>query len=49
MALAVTNQPEWLGTQREAFLFVAVIYWIFSYSLSWASRRLETALGLGTR
>ncbi len=27
--------------------FIGVIYFIFSYGMSWASRQLETQLGVG--
>ncbi len=50
---AVLQQPEWLkiqgGVTREIYLFVAVIYFIFSYGMSWASRQLEARLGVGKR
>lgn len=50
---SVIQQPDWLkvqgGITREVYLFVAVVYFIFSYGMSWASRQLETQLGVGTR
>ncbi|MCZ7567263.1 MAG: amino acid ABC transporter permease [Ardenticatenaceae bacterium] len=49
IARAVVAQPEFLGLQREVFLFIAAVYWIFSYTMSYASRRLEVALGVGQR
>lgn len=49
IARAVIANPEFLGLQAEALLFVAAIYWIFSYTMSYASRRLEVALGVGQR
>jgi general L-amino acid transport system permease protein len=49
----VINQPEWLtvtgGVEREVLLFAALVYWIFCFSLSKISRRIETKLGVGTR
>jgi general L-amino acid transport system permease protein len=47
-AVLQTN-PEWLLRDMEVYLFIAVIFWIFTYSMSHASRRLEVALGLGER
>jgi general L-amino acid transport system permease protein len=47
-AILQTN-PEWLLRDKEAFLFIAVIFWLFTYSMSYASRRLEVALGVGER
>jgi general L-amino acid transport system permease protein len=51
VAKAVIQQPEWLGTPggvaREVYLFVALVFFIFSFGMSAASRRLETRLGVG--
>lgn len=49
IAMSVLANPNWLGLAREVFLFVALIYWVFSYAMSYASRRIEVALGLGQR
>ncbi len=49
IASTVLAQPEFIGRQREVYLFIALIYWIFSYAMSYASRRLEVALGVGER
>ncbi len=49
IALSVIAQPEWIGLQREVFAFIAVIYWVFCYAMSYASRRLEVKLGVGVR
>ncbi len=46
---AVLAQPAWLGRQQEVYVFVAIIYFIFSYAMSYASLRLEAALGVGER
>ena len=45
IAMAVVNQPEWLGLFQEVLLFIAVIYFVFSYAMSRTSRQLETQLG----
>ena len=37
------------GYQPEAYAFVALIYWVICFSMSRASQRLETRLGVGTR
>jgi general L-amino acid transport system permease protein len=47
-AVLQSNQ-EWLLLDKEVYLFVAVVFWIFTYSMSYASRRLEVALGVGER
>ncbi len=46
---SVLAQPEWLGRQTEVYLFIAVIFFVFSYVMSYASYQLETALGVGKR
>jgi general L-amino acid transport system permease protein len=50
---AVIQQPEWLtvpgGITREVYLFVALVYFLFSFGMSSASRRLEEQLGVGRR
>ena len=45
----VLAQPQWLGRYREVYVFVAIIYFVFSYAMSYASYRLEVALGVGKR
>jgi general L-amino acid transport system permease protein len=41
----VVGQPDWLGTPggvwRETFLVIAAIYWIFSFTMSRVSKRIE--------
>ncbi len=53
VAKAVINQPEWLGVPggvaREVYLFVALVFFVFSFGMSSASRRLEQQLGVGKR
>jgi general L-amino acid transport system permease protein len=53
VAKAVIQQPEWLGVpggvSREVYLFVALVFFIFSFGMSTASRRLEAKLGVGKR
>lgn len=53
VAKAVIQQPEWLGVpggvSRQVYLFVALVFFIFSFGMSTASRRLETKLGVGKR
>lgn len=46
---AVTGQTEWIGTQKEVYAFVGVIFFITCSVMSVASRRLEKQLGLGER
>lgn len=41
VARSVLAQPQFLGRYNEVYLFIGVIYWLFCFSLSWMSRRLE--------
>jgi general L-amino acid transport system permease protein len=45
----INSDPEFVQMQMEVYLFIAVIYWIFSYLMSLASNRLEAAMGVSTR
>jgi general L-amino acid transport system permease protein len=47
-AVLQSNQV-WLLRDKEVYLFIAVVFWIFTFSMSYASRRLESALGVGER
>jgi general L-amino acid transport system permease protein len=49
IAKSIVSQPQFIGLQREAYLFVTLIYWIFSYLMAYLSQRLEVALGVGER
>jgi ABC-type amino acid transport system permease subunit len=37
------------GITKEVFLFTGLLYFIFSFGMSFASRRLETQLRAGQR
>lgn len=41
--------PEYISLQAEVYVFIAAVFWIFSYLMSYASQRLEAALGVGER
>lgn len=43
------SSPEFVRLQAEVYIFIAVVFWIFSYFMSQASRQLEIALGVGER
>jgi general L-amino acid transport system permease protein len=45
----VPGQPDFVGSQRENLLFVAFVYWMFTFTFSRASQRLEKKLGVGER
>jgi general L-amino acid transport system permease protein len=41
MGRSITSQPENLGRYAEIYLVIGLIYWVFCYGMSQASRRLE--------
>ncbi|MGA9531265.1 MAG: ABC transporter permease subunit [Anaerolineales bacterium] len=41
------GNPEYIGRQAEVYFFIAAIFWVFSYSMSVASRQIEARLGVG--
>ncbi len=41
---SVISDPEWLGFSREAYIFVALLYFLGCFSMSNYSRRLEREL-----
>jgi general L-amino acid transport system permease protein len=43
------SNVEWKLLNMEVYLFIAAVFWILNYSMSYASRRLEVALGVGER
>lgn len=49
--LVVTKQPEFRGQGLviETLLFIMFVFWAGSYTMSQASQRLETRLGVGDR
>ncbi len=49
IAKAVTGQRQFIGLHQEVYFFVAVLFFICCYLMSYGSRRLEKALGVGER
>jgi general L-amino acid transport system permease protein len=45
----INADPEFIQLQLEVYLFIAAIFWIISYAMSYSSRKLEQALGVGER
>ena len=42
---AATGQPEFIGLEAEVYLTIALIYWIFCFSMSKYSKRIEKKFG----
>lgn len=49
MGKTIVSNPAFLGRYMEVYLFVAFVFFIFCYMMSYASKRIETALGVGSR
>ena len=47
MGRAVLGNPTWLGTHKEIYFFIGVLFWILNYSMSYGSRKLEQRLHTG--
>ncbi len=45
----IQSDPEFIQLQAEVYIFIAAVFWVFSSVMSYASRQLETALGVGER
>jgi general L-amino acid transport system permease protein len=46
---AVLANPSYIGRYAEVYLFIGIIYWIFCYSMSLASRKIERTLEVNQR
>ncbi|MEK0181582.1 MAG: amino acid ABC transporter permease [Oscillatoriales cyanobacterium] len=46
---AVLANPSYIGRYAEVYIFIGIIYWVFCYSMSLASRQIEKTLGVGQR
>ena len=45
----IQGNPELLSSAKELFIFIAVVFWVFCYGMSYVSRRYERHLGVGER
>ncbi len=45
----VSGQRVWNGYQPEMFMFVALVYWLFTFSMSKVSANMEKTMGVGER
>ncbi len=46
---SILANPKFIGTYKEAYLFIGVIYWLFCFAMSVASKRLEATLNVDQR
>ena len=45
----IQGNAKFLANTQELFLFLALVFWIFTYTMSYVSRRIEANLGVGQR
>ena len=45
----IQGNPEYLASAKELFIFLALVFWVFTYGMSYVSRRVEEHLGVGER
>ena len=45
----IRGNVEFQGNARELYVFLAVVFWIFTYGMSYVSGRVEQHLGVGQR
>ena len=45
----IQGNPEYLDNARELFIFLAIVFWIFTYGMSYVSGRIEEHMGVGRR
>lgn len=45
----LSSNSEFVRLQAEVYIFIALIFWMFSYFMSYASQQLEKFLGVGER
>jgi len=49
MVTVTANDRDWLGMDTEGYVFVAFVFWIFTFSMSFFSKRLEKKLDTNNR
>ncbi|MYA60803.1 MAG: ABC transporter permease subunit [Chloroflexi bacterium] len=47
--VTIQGNLEFVDDGHEVYIFIAVVFWIFTFSMSYISRKIETALGVGRR
>ena len=45
----IQGNPEYLFSAKEMFRFLALVFWVFTYGMSYVSRRVEQHLAVGER
>lgn len=45
----INSSPEFVQLQLEVYAFIALLFWLISYAMSYSASQLENALGVGKR
>ena len=45
----IQGNTEYLSNAKEVFIFLALVFWVFTYTMSYVSRKVEEHLGVGQR
>ena len=45
----IQGNAEYLANAKELFIFLAVVFWVFTYAMSYVSQKVEEHLGVGRR
>ena len=45
----IQGNAEFLKSAQELFIFLALVFWIFTYTMSYVSRHIERVMGVGIR
>ncbi len=45
----IQGNTEYLSSAKELFIFLALVFWVFTYTMSYVSGRVERYLGVGQR
>ncbi len=49
MVQLTANDRDWLGMETEGYVFVGFVFWVFTFSMSFFSKRLEKQLNTNNR
>lgn len=47
--VTIQGNLDFVDDGHEVYIFIAAVFWIFTFSMSYISRRIESALGVGRR
>ena len=45
----IQGNAQYLGNAKELFIFLALVFWVFTYTMSYVSQKVEEHLGVGQR